>query len=213
MKKLFSLLLAATMTFSLTLPALADHYTYSEPEKSTMMPRSTPETHGMSSQYILDLLDAFDYADAEVHNILMAIDGEVVFEGHYAPYTALDPHIMFSEVVDKECGLRPVTAQAGQVFNDNRFDLARFDHLIDFVDSFTVEVHTADIVIGGFAHHLVAVADRKVIYDFPLVIQRIQFFILISGQPIIEPDFHNRSFPLWCADHARHTIAHKFLNS
>ena len=92
MKKLFSLLLAATMTFSLTLPALADHYTYSEPEKSTMMPRSTPETHGMSSQYILDLLDAFDYADAEVHNILMAIDGEVVFEGHYAPYTALDPH-------------------------------------------------------------------------------------------------------------------------
>lgn len=33
MKKLFSLLLAATMTFSLTLPALADHYTYSEPEK------------------------------------------------------------------------------------------------------------------------------------------------------------------------------------
>ena len=50
-------------------------------------------------------------------------------------------------------------------------------------------------------------------YDFPLVIQRIQFFILISGQPIIEPDFHNRSFLLWCADHARHTIAHNFLNS
>lgn len=39
---------------------------------------------------------------------------------------------MFSEVVDKECGLRPVAAQAGQVFNDDRFDLARFDHLIDF---------------------------------------------------------------------------------
>ena len=72
---------------------------------------------------------------------------------------------MFSEVVDKECGLRPVTAQAGQVFNDDRFDLARFDHLIDFVDSLTVEVHTADIVIEGFAHHLVAVADGKVIYD------------------------------------------------
>ena len=73
--------------------------------------------------------------------------------------------------------------------------------------------YTADIVIEGFAHHLVAVADGKVIYDFPLVIQRIQFFILISGQPIIEPDFHNRSFLLWCADHARHTIAHNFLNS
>lgn len=79
-----------------------------------------------------------------------------------------DPHIMFTEIVDKECGLRPVTAQAGQVFNDDRFDLACFDHLIDFVDSLTVEVHTADIVIEGFAHHLVAVADGKVIYDFPL---------------------------------------------
>ena len=58
-----------------------------------------------------------------------------------------------------------------------------------------------------------AVADGKVVYDFSLVIQRVQFFILISGQPVIEPDFHNRSFPLWCADHARHTIAHKFRNS
>ena len=124
-----------------------------------------------------------------------------------------NPHIMFSEIVDKECGLRPVTAQAGQVFNDDRFDLARFDHLIDFVDALTVEVHTADIVIEGFAHHLVAVADGKVVYDFSLVIQRVEFFVLISGQPVIEPNFHNRSFPLWCADHARHTIAHKFLNS
>ena len=124
-----------------------------------------------------------------------------------------NPHIMFSEVVDKECGLCPVTAQAGQVFNDDRFDLARFDHLIDFVDALTVEVHTADIVIEGFAHHLVTVADGKVVYDFPLVVQRVQFFILISGQPVIEPNFHNRSFPLWCADHARHTIAHNCLNS
>ena len=52
---------------------------------------------------------------------------------------------MFSEVVNKECCLRSVTAQAGQVFNDDRLDLARFDHLIDFVDALTVEVHTADL--------------------------------------------------------------------
>lgn len=31
---------------------------------------------------------------------------------------------MFSEVVNKECCLRSVTAQAGQVFNDDRLDLA-----------------------------------------------------------------------------------------
>ena len=151
-----------------------------------------------------DVLDQPLEADDE---IIVLVKGVDIFR------CGQDPHIMFSEVVDKECCLRSVTAQAGQVFNDDRLDLARLDHLIDFVDALTVEVHTADIIIEGFAHHLVAVADGKVIYDFPLVIQRIQFFILISGQPIIEPDFHNRSFPLWCADHARHTIAHNFLNS
>ena len=40
-------------------------------------------------------------------------------------------------------------------------------HFIDFVDALTVEVHTADIVIEGFAaNHLVAIADGKVVYDF-----------------------------------------------
>ena len=52
---------------------------------------------------------------------------------------------MFAEIVNKECSLRSVTAQARQVFNDDRFDLARFDHLVDFFDALTVEVHTADI--------------------------------------------------------------------
>ena len=151
-----------------------------------------------------DVLDQSFEADDEIIVLIKSVD---IF------CCRQNPHIMFSEVVDKECGLRPVTAQAGQVFNDNRFDLARFDHLIDFVDALTVEVHTADIVIKGFANHFVTVTDCKIVYDFPLIIQRVQFFILISGQPVIEPDFHNRSFPLWCADHAQHTIAHNFLNS
>ena len=106
-----------------------------------------------------------------------------------------------------------MTAKAGQVFDDDSFDFTCLDRFIDLIDTLAVEVHAADIVIEGFAHHLVTVADRKVVYDFSLVIQRVEFFILISGQPVIEPDFHNRSFPLWCADYSRHTIAHKFLNS
>lgn len=59
-----------------------------------------------------------------------------------------------------------MTAQSGQVFDDDRFNFARFDHFIDFVDTLTVEVHTADIVIEGFSDHLVAVAGGKVVYDF-----------------------------------------------
>ena len=96
MKRFVAYLIVCMLAVTMTYGALADGYTYTEPEKSTRMPRSTPEAHGMSSQYILNLLDAIDYNAAEVHNILMAIDGEVVFEGHYAPYTSLDPHIMFS---------------------------------------------------------------------------------------------------------------------
>ena len=142
-------------------------------------------------------------AGIEVVDQPLEADDEIVVlvEGIDVLRCRQNSHIMFAEVVNKECGLRPVTAKAGQVFNDDRFDPARFDHLVDFVDSLTVEVHTADIVIKGFANHFVTVADGKIVYDFPLIIQRVQFFILISGQPIIEPDFHNRSFPLWCADY------------
>lgn len=101
----------------------------------------------------------------------------------------------------------PATNETGE------FTLFATMSCMDKYDGKHEYILTADIVIEGFSDHLVAVADGKVVYDFPLVIQRIQFFILISGQPVIEPDFHNRSFPLWCADHARHTIAHNFLNS
>lgn len=104
-------------------------------------------------------------------------------------------------------------AKAGQIFDDDGFNFPCLDHFIDFVDALTVEVHTADIVIEGFTNHLVAIAGGKGVYDLSLVIQRVEFFILISGQAVIEPDFHDRSFPLWCADLPRHTIAHKFLNS
>lgn len=115
--------------------------------------------------YVLD--QSFESDD----EIIVLIEGVDIFR------CGQDPHIMFSEVVNKECCLRSVTAQAGQVFNDNRFDLARFDHLIDFVDALTVEVHTADIVIEGFANYFVTVADSKVVYDFSLVIQRVEFFV------------------------------------
>ena len=82
-----------------------------------------------------------------------------------------DPHIALTEVVNEECGLCPVPAKAGQIFDDDGFNFPCLNHFIDFVDALTVEMHTADIVVEGFANHLVAVGDGKVIYDFSLVIQ------------------------------------------
>lgn len=112
-----------------------------------------------------------------------------------------NPYVVFTEVVDKQRGLCPVAAKAGEVFDNDRFNLSRFHDLVDTLDALTVEVHTADIVIERLAYHLMAVADGKVIYNFSLVVQRVEFLVLVSGQSVIEPDFHGRPFPLWCAGH------------
>ena len=127
--------------------------------------QSKPSEKGEIITYLSRMGDVLDQTLESDDEIIVLIEGVDIFR------CGQDPHIMFSQIVDEQCGLRAVTAKAGQVFDDNRFDLARFDHLIDFVDALTVEVHTADIVIEGFTNHLVAIADGKVVYNFSLVVQ------------------------------------------
>ncbi|MDO4548550.1 MAG: serine hydrolase [Clostridia bacterium] len=96
MKKLIVIVLTLCIALSMTLPALAESYTYEAPVKSAKLARSTPEDKGIQSQYILDLLNDIEFTGTEVHAIMMAAGGDVIFEGFYAPYTPEDPHIMFS---------------------------------------------------------------------------------------------------------------------
>ena len=54
------------------------------------------ESKGIDSQYILDYLEDLERRDFEVHSLLMAVGGEVIFEGHYNPYNPDDPYIIHS---------------------------------------------------------------------------------------------------------------------
>ncbi|HEY3548797.1 MAG TPA: serine hydrolase [Propionicimonas sp.] len=60
------------------------------------LPRSTPETKGLSSRAVLDLLDGFEKTVHELHSLMIVVRGHVVTEGWWAPYAADLPHQMYS---------------------------------------------------------------------------------------------------------------------
>jgi CubicO group peptidase (beta-lactamase class C family) len=59
-------------------------------------PRSTPESQGIRSRAILDFVDAADRDVRHPHSMILLRRGAVVAEGHWAPYRATDPHMLFS---------------------------------------------------------------------------------------------------------------------
>lgn len=60
------------------------------------LPRSTPEAEGVSSQQILNFLDAAAASDHEFHSIMILRHGKVVAEGWWNPYQPTLPHTMYS---------------------------------------------------------------------------------------------------------------------
>lgn len=56
----------------------------------------TPESVGVPSQAVLDLLDEFYRQGVEMHGLMLLRHGQVYAEGHWAPYNAQTPHILFS---------------------------------------------------------------------------------------------------------------------
>src|SRR4051812_730598 len=62
----------------------------------TPLPRSTPEAEGISSQGVLDLVNALGTQINEVHSLMLVRHGKVVAEGWWAPYTPSDLHSMYS---------------------------------------------------------------------------------------------------------------------
>jgi CubicO group peptidase (beta-lactamase class C family)/predicted glycoside hydrolase/deacetylase ChbG (UPF0249 family) len=61
-----------------------------------LLPRSTPEAEGVSSQHILKFLDAAAASDHEFHSIMIVRHGKVIAEGWWNPYRADLPHTMYS---------------------------------------------------------------------------------------------------------------------
>ena len=60
------------------------------------LPRSTPEAQGISSQAILEFLDAVAASNHEFHSLMVARHGQVITEGFWAPYRAEAPQMMYS---------------------------------------------------------------------------------------------------------------------
>jgi CubicO group peptidase (beta-lactamase class C family) len=59
------------------------------------LPRSTPESQGVSSKAVLGFIEALDQID-QMHSAMLVRHGRVVAEGWWSPYAADDPHMLYS---------------------------------------------------------------------------------------------------------------------
>ena len=65
-------------------------------EPSQSLPRSTPEAEGVSSSAILGFVDAAEQRIDALHSFVLVRHGRVVAEGWWAPYSAEEPHELYS---------------------------------------------------------------------------------------------------------------------
>ena len=70
--------------------------THEVTKASSKLPRSTPEQEGISSLNIIDMLNDFEKQGIEVHSVLVARNGKVVFESYYKPYNPDTTYIVHS---------------------------------------------------------------------------------------------------------------------
>lgn len=61
-----------------------------------VFPRCQPEEQGVSSQGIVDFLDAVERQNLGLHSLMILRRGSVLAEGWWRPYTAHRPHMLFS---------------------------------------------------------------------------------------------------------------------
>ncbi len=96
-----------------------------------------------------------------------------------------DADTVLAEKVDEDRRLCLVSAQTGEVFDDDGIDGFLLDFLIDLFDAVSVEVHAADIVIEGFTDDGIAVGFGVLDQDVSLIGQRVEFLVLIAGQAVV----------------------------
>lgn len=65
-------------------------------QKPVSLPRSTPETEGVSSQGVLDFLEAASKSKHEFHSFMLLRHGKVVAESWWKPYGSDLKHTMYS---------------------------------------------------------------------------------------------------------------------
>jgi CubicO group peptidase (beta-lactamase class C family) len=77
--------------FTLTLSLAFPHFLHA----SMCLPRSTPESEGISAQAIRDFIEAVDRIDT-LHSFMIVRHGKVIGEGWWKPEAADKPHVLHS---------------------------------------------------------------------------------------------------------------------
>src|SRR5580765_1628234 len=65
-------------------------------QKSVTLPRSTPEAEGVSSNAIIQFLDAAAKSKTEFHSFMLLRHGKVIAEGWWNPYRSDLKHTLYS---------------------------------------------------------------------------------------------------------------------
>src|SRR5512145_891874 len=91
MKKIIQLFIAVLMIFIIS--GLAVDILGQNINK---LPRSSPESQGVSSAGIIDFLNAVDTGNVELHSFIFIRHGKVIAEGWWGPYGSDYKHILFS---------------------------------------------------------------------------------------------------------------------
>jgi CubicO group peptidase (beta-lactamase class C family) len=65
-------------------------------QTSERLVRTSPESEGVSSKYIVDFINAVDTGSVEIHSFMFIRHGKVVAEGWWKPYGPDYKHIMYS---------------------------------------------------------------------------------------------------------------------
>ena len=64
--------------------------------QTIVLPRSTPEGEGVSSQYIIEFLDAVAKSKNEMHSLMILRHGKVITQGWWNPYRSDLKHTLYS---------------------------------------------------------------------------------------------------------------------
>lgn len=112
----------------------------------TSLPRSTPETEGVSSQGIIDFLDAAAKSNNEFHSIMFLRHGKVIAEGWWNPYKPELKHTLYSTSKSFTATAIGFAVSEGKLSVDDKVISFFPDELPDTVSPFLSEMKVKDLL-------------------------------------------------------------------
>src|SRR6185503_1373988 len=70
--------------------------TLSAAQAASPLPRSAPETQGVSSALLLEFVNTLDQQIEGMHSLMVLRHGQVIAEGWWSPYDAEHNHVLYS---------------------------------------------------------------------------------------------------------------------